>query len=114
MKSTFWIIIIVVLVGAIGLAYVYRSQVQEVVQLPSAPTDPALQLIQRLRKIKIDRSFFEDQRFLGLVPFTPPSLDGLKKGKANPFSGTVSAAPKQQPSASKTQPALGTEPLIIP
>lgn len=86
MKNTFRLIIIVLLVASIGGAYWYRVKVEQPFQLPVAPTGTALDLIERLGKIKIDPAFFEDKRFMDLEPFPTPSLDGVQKGKINPFS----------------------------
>lgn len=86
MKNTFWIIIILLLIASIGGAYWYRMTLAQPFQLPEMPTGNALGLIERLGKIKIDVSFFEDTRFLNLDPFPTPSLEGVQKGKINPFS----------------------------
>ena len=92
MKNTIWIIITALLVAAIGGAYWYRTQMAQPLELPAAPTGTALELIERLCRIKIDTALFEDPRFTGLEPFPTPSLDGLQKGKFNPFASPV--APK--------------------
>ena len=87
MKNTFWLIIIVLLGASIGGAYWYRVKVEKPFQLPETPTGTASDLIERLGKIKIDTSFFEDKRFTDLEPFPTPSLDGVQKGSKgkNPF-----------------------------
>ena len=86
MKNIFWIIVIVLLIAFIGGAYWYRIKLAEPFQLPEAPTGTALGLIDRLGKIKIDVLLFQDKRFLDLEPFPTPSLEGVQKGKINPFS----------------------------
>jgi hypothetical protein len=86
MKNSIWFILIAVLLGAIAGAYWYRTTLARPFQLPEAPTGSAVELIDRLTKIKIDISFFEDSRFLNLDPFPTPSLEGVEKGKINPFS----------------------------
>lgn len=90
MKNTFWVIIIVVLIASIGGAYWYRLKLAQPFQLPEKPVDNAAGLIDRLGKINIDVSFFEDNRFLNLEPFPTPSFEGAQKGKINPFSLSAS------------------------
>ncbi len=86
MKNAIWTILVVVLVAAIGGVYWFRTALEAPLVLPQAPTGSALELIDRLGKIKIDTSLFQDKRFLDLQPFPTPSLEGIQKGKINPFS----------------------------
>ncbi|MEK9175365.1 MAG: hypothetical protein AAB795_02105 [Patescibacteria group bacterium] len=86
MKNTFWFIIVILLVASIGGAYWYRVKIEQPFQLPEVPIGAASELIERLGKIKIDLSLFEDKRFMDLDPFPIPSLEGVQKGKINPFS----------------------------
>lgn len=53
----------------------------------SAPAigGPALQLVERLKNIKIDTAFLDDPQFLNLEATPKPSLAGLQKGRSNPF-----------------------------
>ncbi|OGF61945.1 hypothetical protein A2926_00495 [Candidatus Giovannonibacteria bacterium RIFCSPLOWO2_01_FULL_44_40] len=53
----------------------------------SAPAvgGPALQLVERLKNIKIDTAFLDDPQFLNLEATPKPSLEGLQKGRSNPF-----------------------------
>ncbi len=91
MKNAVWGIVVLVLLAAIGGSYWYRTQIAQPLQLPQAPTGSALELIERLGKIKIDVSLFEDKRFTELEPFPTPSLEGVQKGKLNPFSLSTAA-----------------------
>ncbi|OGN16807.1 MAG: hypothetical protein A3C81_03120 [Candidatus Yanofskybacteria bacterium RIFCSPHIGHO2_02_FULL_46_19] len=84
MKNTGWIIVIVFLVAAIGGVYWYRTALEEPARLPPAPTGSALELIERIGRIKIDTAFFKDRSFLELVPQEPPALD-IPRGNPNPF-----------------------------
>ena len=86
MKNTIWIIIIIILLTAMGGVYWYRTRLAEPLRLPEVPTGSALELIDRLGKIKIDTGIFEDKRFLELEPFPTPSIEGISRGKINPFS----------------------------
>lgn len=52
---------------------------------PDAKTASSLELVDRLKKISIDTSFFEDEGFLGLESSPKPSLEGIQKGRPNPF-----------------------------
>lgn len=92
MKNVIWIILVAILIAAIGGAYWYRTNIAAPVELSETPTGPALELIDRLNKINIDVSLFEDTRFTSLAEFPTPSLDGVQKGKINPFALSASAA----------------------
>lgn len=89
MKNTAWTIIVFVLIVAIGGAYWYRTQIARPLEFPEMSTGSALELIERLGRIKIDTSLFQDPRFTELEPFPTPSLEGVQKGKLNPFSLSV-------------------------
>ena len=52
---------------------------------PEAKTASSLELVDRLKKISIDTSFFEDESFLNLESSPKPSLEGIQKGRPNPF-----------------------------
>ncbi|QQG42547.1 MAG: hypothetical protein HYW15_03535 [Candidatus Giovannonibacteria bacterium] len=47
---------------------------------------PALELVRRLKNIKIDTAFFNDAQFLELEAAPKTSLEGVSKGKTNPFA----------------------------
>ncbi|HEY4497946.1 MAG TPA: hypothetical protein VJC20_04320 [Candidatus Paceibacterota bacterium] len=85
MNNTLWVIIIVLLVASIGGAYWYRTALEEPARLPQEPTGSALELIERIERIKLDTAFFKDRRFLDLIPFEPPSLD-IPRGNFRPFA----------------------------
>lgn len=85
MKNTLWIIIMALLVAAIGGAYWYRTALEEPARLPQEPTGSALELIERIERIKLDTAFFKDRRFVELTPFEPPSLD-IPRGNSHPFA----------------------------
>lgn len=85
MKNTIWILIIVLLVAAIGGAYWYRTALEEPAHLPQEQTGSALELIERIGRIKLGTAFFKDRRFMELTPFEPPSLD-VPRGNPNPFA----------------------------
>lgn len=86
MKNTIWFIIIIILLAAMGGVYWYRARLAEPLRLPEVPTGSALELIDRLSKIKIATDIFEDKRFLELEPFSMPSMEGISRGRINPFS----------------------------
>lgn len=46
---------------------------------------PALELVRRLQSVKIDTAFFNDAQFLELEAAPKTSLEGIQKGKTNPF-----------------------------
>ncbi len=89
MKSTFFTILVVVLLSAISGVYFYRSLFQKSAEYGAAPTNSALQLINRLQKIKIDRTFFDDPDYRSLQLYPQESLDGIEKGRLNPYVGKV-------------------------
>ena len=53
--------------------------------VPAANTASSLELVDRLNRISIDTSFFEDESFLSLESSPKPSLEGIQKGRPNPF-----------------------------
>jgi hypothetical protein len=89
MKSTFFTGIVVVLIGAISGVYFYRSLFQSAAQYSASPTNSALQLINRLEKIKINRTFFDDPDYKVLQMYPQESLEGIEKGRSNPYVGKV-------------------------
>ena len=52
----------------------------------SGTSGPTLRLVDRLKDIKIDTSFFNDQQFLDLETAPKTDIAGLQKGRSNPFS----------------------------
>lgn len=52
----------------------------------SGTSGPTLQLVGRLKDIKIDTSFFNDPQFLNLEAAPKTDITGLQKGRSNPFS----------------------------
>lgn len=75
------------LVAVVALVWWYQTK-SENVQLPENPSgkeSPILELVGRLKKIKIDTSFFDDQEFANLEPRPKPNFENLTKGKINPF-----------------------------
>lgn len=55
------------------------------INLPET-SGPALQLVERLKNIKIDTSFFSDPQFLDLEAAPKTDITGIQKGRSNPFS----------------------------
>ncbi|KKS95315.1 hypothetical protein A3B05_02710 [Candidatus Giovannonibacteria bacterium RIFCSPLOWO2_01_FULL_43_160] len=47
---------------------------------------PTLQLVDRLKNIKIDTSFFNDQEFLNLEAAPKTDISSLSRGRSNPFT----------------------------
>lgn len=45
----------------------------------------ALRLVERLKNIKIDTAFFNDQQFLDLESAPKTDITGIPKGRSNPF-----------------------------
>ena len=88
----YWVWVLAVLLVLAALIWTLGSQGGDVVVSPAAPrtTAPApdspLDLVKRLKKVKIDTSFFNDPQFLDLESAPRPSLSGIQKGKANPFT----------------------------
>lgn len=52
----------------------------------SGTSGPTLRLVDRLKNIKIDTSFFNDPQFLNLEAAPKTDITGLQKGRPNPFS----------------------------
>ncbi len=52
----------------------------------SGTSGPTLQLVERLKDIKIDTSFFNDPQFLNLEAAPKTDITGLQKGRSNPFT----------------------------
>lgn len=72
----------------IAVVWWWRSQGEGGVAIPAASetSGPALQLVERLEKIKIDTAFFNDSQFLDLESVPKTDITGLQKGRSNPFS----------------------------
>lgn len=84
MKNAITVIIIVVV--AVGTAWLYLYSRPLGVQVaPTRERGQALELVERMKKIKIDTSFFEDAQFLGFEAAQELFLDGLAIGRPNPF-----------------------------
>ena len=80
-------VIVLVLIAAV--VWWWRSGSVAAVPISTAGTSgPTLELVERLRNLKIDTSFFDDQQFLDLEASPKTSLEGLQKGRSNPFSST--------------------------
>lgn len=60
----------------------------------SEESGKALELVNRIKAIEIDISFFEDPEFLSLESVPPPSFDGYTRGRPNPFLKLFSSVPK--------------------
>lgn len=126
MKSPFLSALVLILIAAIAGAYFYRSLFQSVAQYPASPTNSALQLINRLERIKIDRNFFDNPDYSDLKTYPQESLDGIEKGRTNPFVGKVKSLildANKKPVTDKTPPGkqagggggtLPPEPVIEP
>lgn len=89
-KYWVWILAALLVVSAFIWAPGFRSSDVVVSPASTKVITPAsgspLDLVERLKKVKIDTSFFNDPQFLGLESSPKPSLGGLQKGKTNPFS----------------------------
>lgn len=84
MKNLPTIIIALLVIG--GGFWYYQSTSNEVVQLTPGPSSgPTLELVARMRNIKMDTSIFTDQQFLSLVSQPPLDVSGLTTGRQNPF-----------------------------
>lgn len=80
-------IVALILVGAAAFVWWYQGRSQNV-QLPdslSKVESPALELVERLKNIKINTAFFNDAQFAELESVPAPILENLPKGKTNPF-----------------------------
>lgn len=52
----------------------------------SGTSGPTLDLVERLKNVKIDTSFFNDAQFLDLEAAPKTDITGIQKGRSNPFS----------------------------
>ncbi len=111
MKSTFFTILVLVLIGSISGVYFYRSQFQKAAEYSAAPTNSALELINRLEQIKIDRTFFENPDYKALQVYPQESLDGIDNGRSNPYVGKIHPlfAPDLTPKNTTHPPRTGTQ-----
>lgn len=76
----------IVLVLIAGAVWWLMSGDGEGVEIQQAGTEgPALELVRRLKNVKIDSAFFNDAQFLELEASPKTSLEGIQKGKTNPF-----------------------------
>ena len=84
-KNIETILIVLVLVGV--FIWWYRTAgAPEVPISASGTSGPTLDLVERLKNVKIDTSFFNDQQFLDLEAAPKTDVTGLSKGRSNPFS----------------------------
>ena len=84
-KNIETILIVLVLVGV--FIWWYRSAGTPGVPISASGTSgPTLDLVERLKNVKIDTSFFNDQQFLNLEAAPKTDITGLQKGRSNPFS----------------------------
>ncbi|MDO8523497.1 MAG: hypothetical protein Q7S12_04455 [bacterium] len=84
MKNLPTIIIVLLVIG--GGIWWYQSSSTEVVQITPGPVSgPTLELVARIKNIKMDTSIFTDQQFLSFVSQPPLDVSGLTKGRPNPF-----------------------------
>ena len=88
----YWVWVLAALLVIAALIWTLGSQGGDVVVSPAAPRTIALvpgsplDLVERLKKVKIDTSFFNNPQFLDLESVPKPSLSGIQKGKSNPFT----------------------------
>jgi|SRR3989344_2311150 len=84
MKNLPTIIIVLLVIG--GGIWWYQTNSTEVVQITPGPVSgPTLELVARIRNIKMDTSIFTDQQFLALVSQPVLDVSGLVTGRPNPF-----------------------------
>jgi hypothetical protein len=87
MKNTLATIIIVVIILGSALLWFYYSSSSKVVELfdQSEVSGPTLRLVERLKSVEIDTTFFSDTEFLRLEPAPALLIESFQKGKRNPF-----------------------------
>ena len=86
MKNITTIAIVLILVAAGIWWWISSGGTGGVIINTSGTSGPTLQLVERLKNIKIDTSFFNDQQFLNLEAAPKTDIMGLQKGRSNPFS----------------------------
>lgn len=81
------IITIVVLIALVGVVWWYRTSINEAILITdqNESVKKPLELVERLKKIQIKTSFFDDPQFLELEEMPRPSIEGIEKGRPNPF-----------------------------
>ena len=89
------IVILIVLAAFAGIYWYYQYYSPSPVAISPAPPGPALAFVEKLRGIQIDTSFFDDPQFLSLEESPKLSIEGLAKGRTNPFLPLFSAGPKK-------------------
>lgn len=67
------------------LEFTIKAKSYSQLPAPQAMAASSLELVERLKKLSIDTSFFEDETFLNLESSPKPSLEGIQKGRPNPF-----------------------------
>lgn len=72
----------------IAAVWWWRSSGTGDTKIQPAPetSGPALRLVERLKNIKIDTSFFNYSQFLDLESVPKTDITGIQKGRPNPFS----------------------------
>lgn len=88
------IVILIVLAIFAGIYWYYQYYSPTPVTLSPAPPGPALAFVEKLKSINIDTSFFDDPQFLALEDSPKLSLEGLLKGRTNPFLPLFTAKTK--------------------
>ncbi len=78
------ITIIIVVVAVAAFFWWYRAP-SPGIQTNAQIDGPSLELVNKLRNIKIDTSFFDDPQFVVLDEAPELSLEGMQRGRTNPF-----------------------------
>ena len=79
-------IIVAVLIIGVGIWW-YQASNKNVVQItPGADSGPTLDLVNRVKRISLDTSFFSDQQFMSLSETPTLDVSSLATGRPNPFS----------------------------
>ena len=70
-----------------GAVWWISSGGDEAVAIPSADktSGPTLELVERIKNIKLDISFLNDPQFLDLEVAPKTDITGVQKGRSNPF-----------------------------
>ncbi len=81
---------VIIIIAVAGFLWWYQTPSTGGVQIsPTTSQGPSLDLVNKLRNLKIDTSFFSDSQFMALEEAPSLSLDGLQKGRPNPFISSV-------------------------
>ncbi len=81
MSKIIWAIIILGILG--GAAYFWLNPGSSTDSLIS---DSVFANLTKLKKIKLDTSFFSDAEFSGLQEVPRVNISGIQKGRTNPFA----------------------------